>query len=197
MRKPLEGIKVLDLTTFVAAPVCARMLGDLGAEVIKVERPAGDGWREFGINYNVRFSHDENPVFDIYNSGKKCIALNLKDPAAKEIFMKLLKEADVFVTNTRPDALERLGFGREAVMARCPRLIYAIVLGFGEQGPEAARPAFDTTAFWSRSGFLRDMAPVLISSTGHTLTTRSRASSASSRHTGRPCNLAFSSLTFS
>ena len=160
MSKPLTGIKVLDLTTFVAAPVCARLLADLGADVIKVERPAGDGWREFGISYNVRFNDDENPVFDIYNTGKKCIALNLKDPKAKEIFWQLLEQSDVFVTNTRPDALDRLGFGREAVMARCPRLIYAIVLGFGEQGPEAARPAFDTTAFWTRSGFLQSMAPV-------------------------------------
>ncbi len=65
MNKPLSHIKVVDLTTFVAAPVCARLLGDLGAQVIKVEHPKGDGWREFGINYNARFSHDENPVFDI------------------------------------------------------------------------------------------------------------------------------------
>lgn len=158
MRKPLEGIKVLDLTTFVAAPVTARLLGDMGADVIKVERPDGDGWREYGIAYNTRFSHDANPVFDIYNSGKKMIALNLKNPDAKEIFWKLLKEADVFVTNTRPDALARLGFGYEEVKKVCPRLIYAIVLGYGEEGPEATSPAFDSSAFWTRSGFLRDMA---------------------------------------
>ena len=160
MSKPLSHIKVVDLTTFVAAPVCARLLGDLGAQVIKVEHPRGDGWREFGINYNARFSHDENPVFDIYNSGKEFISLNLKSPEGKEIFWKLLEEADVFVTNTRPDALQRLGFSYEDVKERCPRLIYAIVLGYGEKGPEAGAPAFDTTAFWTRSGFLRDLAPV-------------------------------------
>lgn len=160
MSKPLAGIKVLDLTTFVAAPVCARLLADLGAEVIKVERPEGDGWREFGVNFNTRFSQDENPVFDIYNTGKSCIALNLKAPDAKAIFWKLLEEADIFVTNTRPDALRRLGFSYEDVKERCPKLIYAIVLGYGEEGPEASRPAFDTTAFWARSGFLRDMAPL-------------------------------------
>ena len=158
--KPLEGIKVVDLTTFVAAPVCARLLGDMGASVIKIEHPRGDGWREFGINYNARFSHEENPVFDIYNSGKTFISLNLKSPEGKEIFWKLLEEADVFVTNTRPDALQRLGFSYEDVKERCPRLVYAIVLGYGEQGPEASLPAFDTTAFWTRSGFLRDIAPV-------------------------------------
>jgi len=160
MSKPLEGYKVVDLTTFVAAPVCARLLADLGAEVIKVEHPAGDGWREFGINYNPRFNEDENPVFDIYNTGKKCISLNLKNPAAKEVMWKLLEEADVFVTNTRPDALKRLGFSYEDVKDRCPKLVYAIVLGFGEEGPDAAKPAFDTSAFWARSGFLRDMSPM-------------------------------------
>ena len=123
MNKPLSHIKVVDLTTFVAAPVCARLLGDLGAQVIKVEHPKGDGWREFGINSNARFSHDENPVFDIYNSGKEFISLNLKSPEGKEIFWKLLEEADVFVTNTRPDALQRLGFSYEDVKVRCPRLI--------------------------------------------------------------------------
>lgn len=158
--KPLEGIKVVDLTTFVAAPVAARLLADLGAEVIKVEHTKGDGWREFGINYNKRFHDGQNPVYDIYNTGKRFISLNLKAPEAKEVMWKLLEEADVFVTNTRPDALKRLGFSYEDVKERCPRLIYAIVLGYGEDGPEASLPAFDTTAYWTRSGFLRDMAPV-------------------------------------
>lgn len=160
MSKPLSGLKVVDLTTFVAAPVCARLLCALGARVIKVEHPKGDGWREFGINFNARFNHDENPVFDIYNSGKEFISLNLKSPEGKDIFWKLLEEADVFVTNTRPDALQRLGLSYEDVKDRCPRLIYSIVLGYGEKGSEASLPAFDTSAFWTRSGFLRDMAPV-------------------------------------
>ncbi len=158
--KPLEGIKVVDLTTFVAAPVAARLLADLGAEVIKVEHTKGDGWREFGINFNKRFHNGQNPVYDIYNTGKKFISMNLKAPEAKEVMWKLLEEADVFVTNTRPDALKRLGFSYEDVKERCPKLIYAIVLGYGEEGPEASLPAFDTTAYWTRSGFLRDMAPV-------------------------------------
>ncbi|MBE6643491.1 MAG: CoA transferase [Ruminococcaceae bacterium] len=160
MSKPLEGIKVVDLTTFVAAPVTARLLGDLGAEVIKIEHPKGDGWREFGINFNTRFNDDENPVFDIYNSGKKMISVNLKSTEGKEILWKLLDDADVFVTNTRPDALKRLGLAYEDIKERYPRLIYAIVLGYGEEGPDAAKPAFDTTAFWARTGFARDMSPL-------------------------------------
>ena len=87
MSKPLEGIRVLELTTFVAAPVCARMLGDLGAEVIKIEPPKGDAWREAGSEFNTsRFSDDMNPIFDIYNSGKKLICLNLKSEEGKEAF---------------------------------------------------------------------------------------------------------------
>jgi crotonobetainyl-CoA:carnitine CoA-transferase CaiB-like acyl-CoA transferase len=158
MNGPLTGIKVLDLTTFVAAPVCCRLLADMGADVIKVERLEGDTWRQTGKDYcPARFSDDENPVFDIYNSGKRHIALNLKDPEGMAVFRKLLKEADVFITNTRPAALKRLGISYEDVKEECPRLIYGIVLGYGEKGPDAAKPAFDTSAFWSRSGFLRDM----------------------------------------
>ncbi len=159
MSKPLEGVRVLDLTTFVAAPVCCRLLADLGATVIKIEHPKGDAWRVTSRNYNpARFGDHMNPVFDIYNTGKQLISLNLKSPEGKEVFFKLLEQSDVFVTNTRPEALKRLGIHYEDVKDRFPGLIYAMVLGFGEKGPEAAVPAFDVTAFWARSGFLRDMA---------------------------------------
>lgn len=160
MSKPLEGYKVVDLTTFVAAPVCGRLLADLGARVIKIEHPKGDGWREFGISYNTRFNDDENPVFDIYNSGKELISINLKSKEGKEVFFKLLEDADVFLTNTRLDALARLGITYDDLKDRFPKLVYAMVLGFGEEGPEANSPAFDTSAYWTRSGFLRDMAPL-------------------------------------
>ena len=160
MSGPLSGIKVVELATFVAAPVVGRMLADLGAEVIKVEAPAGDGWRATGISYLPRFTPDENPVFDIYNTGKKHISLNLKTPEGMEIMHKLLSEADVFVTNTRPAALQRLKLSYEDLKEKYPRLVYAIVLGYGEKGPMKDKPAFDTTAFWSRGGFLRDMGPL-------------------------------------
>lgn len=159
MRKPLEGVRVIDFSTFVAAPVCCRLLADLGAEVIKVERPEGDGWRLTGVSYNyARFSDKENPVFDIYNSGKRHVALNLKAPEGLEAFHKLLETADVLVTNTRPKALKKLGLDYESVKDKYPRLVYGIVLGYGEEGPDKDMRAFDTSAFWARGGFLMDQA---------------------------------------
>lgn len=160
MSGPLSGIKVVELAAFVAAPSAGRVLADLGAEVIKVEAPSGDGWRLTGISYRPRFNKDENPVFDIYNTGKKFVCLNLKTEAGKEAMLKLLEDADVFLTNTRPAALKRLGLAYEDLKDRFPRLIYALVLGYGEKGPEKDTPAFDTTAFWSRGGFLRDLSPL-------------------------------------
>jgi len=158
MDKPMQGVRVLELTTYVAAPVCGRLLADMGADVIKVERLTGDDWRQTAQSYNrTQFSDDANPVFDIYNSGKRCISLNLKDEAGMEAFHKLLAQADVFITNTRPQALKRLGIYYDDLKERYPGLIYAILLGYGEDGPDADLPAFDVTAFWGRSGFLRDM----------------------------------------
>ena len=157
--KPLDGITVIDLTTYVAAPVCARLLGELGARVIKIEAPKGDNWRNTSIGFAPhRFTQVENPVFDIYNSGKDMICLNLKNEEGMSIMHQLLSGADVFITNNRPAALERLGLHYDQLKEKYPRLVYGIVLGFGEKGPEADKPAFDTTAFWSRSGFLRDTA---------------------------------------
>lgn len=159
--KPLEGYTVVDLSTFVAAPVCARLLSDLGARVIKVEAPKGDNWRATGVSFAPnRFTQVENPVFDLYNSGKDMISLNLKTPEGMEAMHKLLAKADIFITNNRPAALARLGLHYDQLKEKYPKLIYGIVLGFGEKGPEADKPAFDVTAFWARSGFLRDTAVV-------------------------------------
>jgi len=148
--KPLEGLSVVDLTTFVAAPVCARLLAEMGARVIKVEPPKGDGWRGTGVSFlPTRFTQEENPIFNLYNSGKDMICLNLKTPKGMAIMHQLLEKADVFVTNNRPSALKRLGLHYEQLKVRYPKLIYGIVLGYGEKGPDADKPAFDTTAFWS------------------------------------------------
>lgn len=155
--KPLKGVKVVELSTFVAGPVTARLLADLGAEVIKVEPPRGDGWRATGINYLPRtYSEEQNPVFDIYNTGKRFVSLDLKKPEGMAAFRALLERADVFVTNLRPAALQRLGLDYESLKEAYPKLVYGILLGYGEKGPDAGKPAYDTSAFWSKSGFLLD-----------------------------------------
>ena len=119
MKKPLEGIRVVELATFVAAPTTGRFLADLGAEVIKIEQPQGDGWRDTGYKVGY-FSRKHNPVFDLYNSGKKHIAINLKSPEGMEAFHKLLAQADVFVTNTRQNSLKRLGLSYEDLKEKYP-----------------------------------------------------------------------------
>ena len=157
MKGPLSGIKVLEMSTFVAAPVCARLLADMGADVIKVEAPNGDTWRETGISYRYAFSEAENPIFDIYNTGKRFVSLNLKTEEGMEAFHKLLSQSDIFITNIRVQSLRKLGISYDDLKEKYPSLIYASVLGYGEKGPDADSPAFDTSAFWARSGFLRDM----------------------------------------
>ena len=157
MEKPLEGIRVVELATFVAAPTCGRLMADLGAEVIKIEQPQGDSWRDTGYKVGY-FSRKHNPIYDIYNSGKKHISINVKTPEGMEAMHKLLERADVFITNLRAGALERNGLDYESLKVKYPSLVYGYMLGFGENGPDKDLPAFDTTAFWSRGGFLRDMA---------------------------------------
>jgi len=156
MEKPLQGIRVVELSTFVAAPTTGRLLSDMGAEVIKIEQPQGDGWRDTGYKPGF-FSRKHNPIFDLYNSGKKYISLNVKTREGMEAMHKLLERADIFITNLRANALERAGLSYEQLKEKYPKLIYGLMLGFGEKGPDAQLPAFDTTAFWSRGGFLRSL----------------------------------------
>ena len=161
MEKPLSGIKVVELADYVSAPVCARILADMGAEVIKIERNTGNAWRATGkASCPSKFTDAENPGYDINNTGKKHIVLNLKSAEGLAVCHKLLESADVFVTNMRVQALKRLGLDYESVKDKYPKLIYAIGLGYGEKGPDANNPAFDHTAFWARTGFLLDMAPL-------------------------------------
>lgn len=161
MSKPLSGIKVIELADYVSAPVCARILADMGAEVIKIERATGNAWRQTAIaSCPWEFTEEENPGYDINNTGKKHIVLDLKSQEGLTICHDLLSTADVFVTNMRVQALKRLGLDYDSVKDKYPKLIYAIGLGYGEKGPDANNPAFDHTAFWARTGFLLDMAPL-------------------------------------
>ena len=152
--RPLEGVKVVDLTSFLAAPTVARILGDWGADVIKIEPPIGDPGRTQASVFNMPYEDDENPAFDISNANKRFLCLNLKQERAKEIAWRILSTADVVVTSYRTKALERLGFSWEELHLRFPRLIFAQMLGDGEQGPEKDTAGFDATAYVCRGGIL-------------------------------------------
>ena len=137
---PLAGLKVVDLTRVLSGPFCAMMLGDMGAEVIKIERPgAGDDTRAFAPPYQ----GDESSYFLTVNRNKKSVTLDMKQAAAKEALWKLVEDADILIENFRPGAAARLGFGYDDVAARNPGIIYGSISGFGDTGPEAARPGYD------------------------------------------------------
>jgi crotonobetainyl-CoA:carnitine CoA-transferase CaiB-like acyl-CoA transferase len=148
MAKPLEGIRVLDMGTFITGPCAGMQLADLGAEVIKVEQTGvGDPFRAFkGGLYS--------PHYQTYNRNKKSIELNTKLPEDLAAFDELVKTADVFIQNFRPGVADRLGVGADRLRELNPRLIYAAISGFGQDGPHKDRPAFDTVA-QAASGFLR------------------------------------------
>lgn len=137
----LEGIRVLDMSQVMAGPFCCMLLGDMGADVIKVEPPgAGDQTRRA---MGFRLKGEDSPGFLALNRNKRSIALNLKDARDQSIFYDLVKTADVLVENSRPGVSERLGIDYPTLKAINPRLIYASISGFGESGPWALRPGFD------------------------------------------------------
>ncbi len=136
---PLTGITVLDLTHVLAGPYCSHILQDLGAKVIKVERPGmGDDTRAFPP-----FVGEESAYFATLNAGKWSIALDLKAPEDRVVFDRLLARADVLLENYRPGVMDRLGYGWDSLHARHPRLTYGAVSGFGHTGPDAMKPAYD------------------------------------------------------
>ena len=138
--KALEGIKVLDLSRALAGPYCTMMLADMGAEVIKLEMPGkGDDSRSWGPP----FVEGESAYFMSINRNKKSITLNMKNEQSKEIVTKLIKQADVLVENFRPGAMDRLGFGYDAVKEMNPGIIYSSISGFGQDGPYRMLPGFD------------------------------------------------------
>ena len=138
--RPLEAIRVLDLTRVLSGPYCTMLLGDLGAEVIKVERPGdGDDTRAFAPP----FQGDQAAYFLSINRNKKSLTLDMKSERGKEILWQLVDSSDVLVENFRPGAMERLGFGYEAVKARRPAMIYCSISGFGDTGPQKDRAGYD------------------------------------------------------
>lgn len=154
--KLLNGIKVVELANYVAAPVVGRICADLGADVVKIEGRTGDPWRITAAGLT-KTAQNENPIFDMFNAGKKSIGLNLKSEKGKTILFQLLETADILITNTRHRSLVKLGLDYETLKERFPRLIYATLTGYGYSGPDCDSPGFDNIAFWSRPGFLADM----------------------------------------
>ena len=150
MAGPLEGIKVVELGVWVAGPAAGGILADWGADVVKIEPPTGDPGRLFGRMLGL--DDDANPPFEMDNRSKRSVVLDLTTDGGVATARQLLATADVFVTNVRPDALARLDLDYEKVAALNPRLVYGLITGYGETGPEANRPAYDVAAFWARSG---------------------------------------------
>jgi len=146
-RGPLDGIRVLDISTVYAAPITAMLLGDFGAEVIKVEHPRGDPARSHGANKD-----GHGLWWKVISRNKKCITLNLSTPEGQQILRDLIQDADVLVENFRPGVLEKWGLGPDQLQSLNPRLITLRVTGFGQTGPYAHRRAFGTLAE-AMSGF--------------------------------------------
>lgn len=139
MEMALSGIRVIDLTRVLAGPYATMVLGDMGADVIKIERPGeGDDSRSYGP-----YQNGESAYFMSINRNKRSITLDLKQPEGKEIFLRLIKQADMVVENYRPGTMERLGLGYEQLKEINPRLIYAAISGFGHTGPYSQRAAYD------------------------------------------------------
>ncbi|WP_420334345.1 CaiB/BaiF CoA transferase family protein [Roseibium sp.] len=139
---PLTGMKVIELAHIMAGPVCGLMLADMGADVIKVEKPQGDDSRRF-VPPKIE---GESAAYMMMNRNKRGIALNLKDPSAREVLHKLLSDADVVIENYRLGTMERLGLGYDDLAEINPRLIYCEISGFGRTGPYAERGGFDLIA---------------------------------------------------
>lgn len=138
--RPLEGLRVVDLTRVLSGPYCTMQLGDLGAEVIKVEQPGkGDDTRAFAPPHQ----GDQAAYFLSVNRNKKSVTLDMKSDQGKEVLWRLIETGDILVENFRPGAMDRLGFGYEAVKKRRPSMIYASISGFGGTGPQKDRPGYD------------------------------------------------------
>jgi crotonobetainyl-CoA:carnitine CoA-transferase CaiB-like acyl-CoA transferase len=146
LRSVLSGVRIVEQGTFITGPCCGMMLADLGADVIKVESPGGDPYRAYQ-------SGQFSPHFQAYNRNKRSIVLDLRAAADKVVFSDLVRDADVYIQNFRPGAADRLGAGAAQLKELNPKLIYCSISGFGQNGPYAERPVYDSVA-QALSGFL-------------------------------------------
>ncbi len=146
----LDGIKVIEHATYMAAPGAGGILSDWGAEVIKIEPPKGDPIRNFFSTIGTDLQ--DNPVFDFDNRGKKSIVLDTSTPEGQAVLRDLASDADVFLTNVRPGGLHRAGLDFANLIKINPKLVYCTLTGYGLEGPDADKPGFDVASFWSRAG---------------------------------------------
>ena len=155
----LEGLKVIDCGSFIAAAIAGTVLADFGADVIKIEPPGhGDAYRHVTRNPGMpKSEHNYGWLLD--NRNKRGLALNLASPAGQDILHRLVKDADVFITNQPLAVRKKLGIDYERLAALNDRLIYASFTGYGETGSEASKPGFDLTAYWARSGLMDQVVP--------------------------------------
>jgi crotonobetainyl-CoA:carnitine CoA-transferase CaiB-like acyl-CoA transferase len=161
MPGPLEGIRVVEIGVWVAGPAAGAVLADWGADVVKIEPPGiGDPARTFSkmLGGDLPF----NPIFENDNRSKRGIVLDLAKPEAREVALQLVDGADVFVTNVRQAALARHGLDHQTLLARDPRLVYGAITGYGLEGPDADKAAYDIAGYWSRAGIAH-----LLTSRGH------------------------------
>jgi crotonobetainyl-CoA:carnitine CoA-transferase CaiB-like acyl-CoA transferase len=152
---PLTGVRVVELGLWLAAPACATILADWGADVVKVEPLDGDPFRGLAWAYG----GDMNPPFELDNRGKRSVAVDLRTEGGQDVLWALLGDADVFLTNYRPGGLERLGLDWPSVHARLPQLIYGSITGYGLEGPERDRASYDMGAYWGRAGVAAALTP--------------------------------------
>jgi len=148
-----SGLKVVDFASFIAGPGAAVILSDFGADVIKVEPPTGDTWR-IGYKIPPQPRAQDNYPWHLNNRNKRGMTLDLKSPEARAVLRRLVEWADVLIVNTPHPAREKLKLGYDDVAHWNPRLIYADVTGYGDNGPDARLPGFDITSYWARSGLL-------------------------------------------
>jgi crotonobetainyl-CoA:carnitine CoA-transferase CaiB-like acyl-CoA transferase len=155
MVAPLEGIRVVEVANWLAAPAAAGLMADLGADVIKVEPPGGDVLRGFivqSLGYQGEFKL--NPAVELDNRGKRSVTVSLNKPGGPELVRRLCAGADVFLTNLIQSRREKYGLGWDDVRGVNPRIVYLSFSGYGTQGPDAERAGFDYAAFWARSGIM-------------------------------------------
>ncbi|MBM3140807.1 MAG: CoA transferase [Chloroflexi bacterium] len=158
MAAPLEGITVVEVANWLAAPSAAALMADLGANVIKVEPPGGDTWRHVNLRA-MGYQHDFalNYAFEVDNRGKRSITVDLDREGGPALVRRLAEGADVFITNLTKPRRERFGLSDAAVRERNPRVVYTSLTGYGTRGPDAERAGFDYSAFWARSGIMASL----------------------------------------